>query len=94
MKTINILLIFLMITCYGGVSFAQVYTVPILPWSESFGNHRAVIQVDKPGDAAMIDFLWRRHDLHPENKRFIVIDSATGDTVRNIYRKGSEQRTV
>lgn len=61
------------------------YSVVAVPWTESLGNHRAVIEVDKPSDAVALDLLWRRHDLNPDKRRFIVTDAA-GDTVANIYR--------
>lgn len=63
-----------------------VYTVPESPWPESFGNHRAVLQIDRPAEVVSLDFLWRRHDRTPEDKRFIIIDAKTGDTIQNIYR--------
>lgn len=44
------------------------YSVPEGSWEESFGNHRALIQVDQPEDAVHIKFLWRRHDLSPEKR--------------------------
>jgi hypothetical protein len=87
MKAINIFFVFLIISCFSEISFAQVFTVAKLPWAESFGNHRAVIQVDKQADAVSIDFHWRRHDFDIANKRFLIIEAATGDTVPDIYRE-------
>ncbi len=54
--------------------------------SEEMGNHRAVIQVNKPSDAVKIDFLWRRHDLSPEKRRMVIICAETGKEVSNVYR--------
>jgi len=62
------------------------YAVPKDQWEEKFGNHRAVIKIDKPSDAVSIDFLWRRHDADPEKRRMIVINSFTGEEVLNIFR--------
>ena len=62
------------------------YTVPVSPWSESFGNHRAVIRIARTAEAVSLDLLWRRHDRRPEEKRFLIVNAETGDTVRNIYR--------
>ncbi len=62
------------------------YTVPEVPWEESFGNHRAVIVIDQPTDAVHIKFLWRRHDLSPEKNRMLIIHAGTGDTLKNVYR--------
>jgi hypothetical protein len=65
---------------------APLYSVPESPWPESFGNHRAVIEISKKTDVAILDILWRRHDPDPQKKRFIIVDASTGDTVPNILR--------
>ena len=62
------------------------YSVPSDGWPESFGNHRAVIKLDKPSDAARIDFLWRRHDLSPEKRKMLIVNAETGEEVTDIYR--------
>lgn len=56
-------------------------------WNETFGNHRAVLTVDKAADAVELDMLWRRHDANPEKRQFLIVNAQTGDTVRNIIRK-------
>ncbi|MGV8136075.1 MAG: glycoside hydrolase domain-containing protein [Mangrovibacterium sp.] len=63
----------------------SLYSVADTPWEETFGNHRAVLQVDQPANAALLDILWRRHDRNPGEKRFIIIHES-GDTVQNIHR--------
>jgi hypothetical protein len=66
---------------------AQVkYTVPAIEWQEPFGNHRAVLQIEMPGDIVALDLLWRRHDKNPEDRQFIITNAVTGDTITNIYR--------
>lgn len=62
------------------------YTVPIKPWPESFGNHRAVIEVPKASQLVVLDLYWRRHDQDPQKRLFLIIDAVTGDTIQNIYR--------
>ena len=62
------------------------YTVPAKQWEERFGNHRAIILVDKPSDAVRVDFLWRRHDASPEKRRMMIVCAETGDEIKNIYR--------
>ncbi len=62
------------------------YTTPGIPWPESFGNHRAVLNVMDKAPVVTADILWRRHDRSPENKRFLIINSLTGDSIENIYR--------
>jgi hypothetical protein len=61
------------------------YSNPEKPWNEALGNHRAVLQVDKPADAVKLGLVWRRHDKNPEEKKFIIVNE-TGDTIQNIYR--------
>lgn len=65
---------------------AYVYEVADVPWGEGFGNHRAVVEVGKTAQVVSLDMEWRRPDLHPENKRFLVINAETGDTVRNVKK--------
>lgn len=65
---------------------SYTYKVPEIPWGEGFGNHRAVVEVEKSAQVVSLDMKWRRPDLHPENKRFLVINAETGDTVRNIKK--------
>ncbi len=62
------------------------YSSPPEPWPESFGNHRALLAISDASEALTLDLLWRRHDRQPENKRFIIVEAETGDTVPNIYR--------
>lgn len=87
MKTLLILLL-------TGLTFAGFctnnnvaeYSVPKSPWPETFGNHRAVLEIAKEADVVGLDLFWRRHDRLPENKRFVIVEAASGDTVTNIYR--------
>lgn len=75
------------LTCFCEASnIITEYTVPKSLWPESFGNHRAVLEISKEADVVTLDLLWRRHDRQPDNKRFIIVSAATGDTVSNIYR--------
>lgn len=80
-------LFFLLIQCTVDSNGGDyTYSSPETPWEESFGNHRAVIQVGKAADAVKLDLLWRRHDLNPESRRFMIVNAVSGDTVKNIYR--------
>ena len=62
------------------------YSVPSAPWEESFGNHRAVLQVDQPAEVTALEFEWRRPDKDVDRKRYLIIHAETGDTVPNIKR--------
>lgn len=54
--------------------------------SDSLGNHRVVVSVDKPADAVLATLEWRRRDQNPESKNLIVVDAATGKRVTNVCR--------
>src|SRR5574344_2868292 len=56
------------------------------PWAESLGNHRAVIQIDKPTDVAALNFEWRRPDKEVDQRRMLIINAQTGDTISNVRR--------
>lgn len=85
-KISSLLLIWVSVTCFCKNVSEPEYIIPKTPWPESFGNHRAVLEISEASDAVFLDLLWRRHDLNPENRRFIITEAATGDTVLNIYR--------
>jgi len=75
------------IICFSLIARSQInYTLPSEPWNESFGNHRAIIEVKTCGDAVGLEFLWRRHDKDPGSRRFIIIEATSGDTIKNIFR--------
>lgn len=65
---------------------AQTYSVPSVPWNEAFGNHRAVLSINKPTEAVSLDFNWRRPDKDIDQKRFLIVQAETGDTIANIQR--------
>ncbi len=68
-------------------SFGQVsYSVPSDSWPESYGNHRAVLEVSKPAKVVGLELCWRRHDKHVEDHQFIIINEDSGDTIPNIFR--------
>ena len=73
-------------TDYGLGQRIIPYSVPADQWKEEFGNHRAIIEVNKPYDAVSIDFLWRRHDSSPEKRQMIIINAETGEKIKNIFR--------
>ncbi len=62
------------------------FTIADSPWETGLGNHRAILDVPKDAEAVRFDLLWRRGDRNPEDKKFIILNSVTGDTVRNIHR--------
>jgi hypothetical protein len=52
--------------------------------ADSFGNHRAVVQVSSAAPAVLVDIPWRRPDQHPEAKGVWVVDARTGARVMNV----------
>ncbi len=70
----------------GCLSDLQTYTVSDEPWPESFGNHRAVLQVQADEEAVHIVLPWRRHDPDPQERMLLLIDAASLDTIPNIHR--------
>ena len=85
---INLCLIFVVLFTVAGCNASTEikYTVPLQPWQESFGAHRAVINIAKVTDVAILNLTWRRHDRNPAEKQFIIVNAETGDTIPNIYR--------
>ena len=62
------------------------WTTAGVPWPESFGSQRAIVEIGKPATSVEIDLLWRRHDHNPEERRFLLIEASSGDTIKNISR--------
>ena len=83
---ISILLLSLTIVGQSEIPKYSSYSVPEILWPESFGNHRAVLEISKATQVAILDILWRRHDPDPQKKRFIIVEASTGDTIENILR--------
>lgn len=74
-------------SCDGNtVQAPYLYGIAETPWNEALGNHRAVLTVDAPADAIRLSFDWRRPDKEVEERRFLIIDAETGDTIPNIQR--------
>lgn len=75
------------VSIYGSPDTHQyTYKVPELSWNESFGNHRAVLRIDKPAEVVGLDYRWRRHDAAVGDTRFLIVNAATGDTISNVRR--------
>ncbi len=54
----------------------------------SWGNHRAVVVVerdDQGADAVVVTIPWRRHDPDPASKSIVVVDASTGAPVTDAY---------
>ena len=76
-------LAFFILSC---ISAQAQWVVAKNPWPESFGSQRAVLNIPQAADAAEIQLVWRRHDRDVDQKRFLIVHGATGDTVQNVRR--------
>lgn len=85
LKTVAIFCIVLVSTDVSAQSEIK-YGIAASPWEDGFGNHRAILEVSKSAEAVRLDFNWRRHGLSPEKKELIIVNSKTGDTIKNIQR--------
>ena len=84
--TITVLMVPLLMLASGCSDDPDVFTVSDAPWPESFGNHRAVVQVIGKAEAVRLDLPWRRHDPDPQDRMLVMVSAASGDTVPNIHR--------
>lgn len=71
---------------YAQQTTPYLYKTADAPWKESFGNHRAVLDIAHPAEAVELHFDWRRPDTDVEQKCFLIINANTGDTIKNIKR--------
>ncbi|MBS1920491.1 MAG: hypothetical protein JST17_09570 [Bacteroidetes bacterium] len=60
--------------------------------ADSLGNHRFIVQLSqsefqKNNKIAHVIIPWRRRDFHPELKKIILADAATGKRVMNVFTK-------
>ena len=81
-----ILLVGFTYVCFGNSPIKPQYSVPNSMWPESFGNHRAVLEISEATDIVGLDLVWRRHGPGTAKKRFLIVSAETGDTIPNIYR--------
>lgn len=84
MRLLSLIIILFFVGCKSEKS--NLYSVSENMWNEELGNHRASIQIDQPAEAVTLDIHWRRHDKAPQDKRFLIIEEASGDTIANIFR--------
>ena len=62
------------------------YAVAPNVWEEGLGNHRAVLKINQAAEVVTLKMEWRRPDRNPEDKRFLIVNSVTGDTVSNVRK--------
>ena len=88
-KSLILPCILLLFSLFAG---AQInYEIPEKSWQEPFGNHRAVLEISKASKVVRLNLPWRRHDLNPADRKFMIIHASTGDTIPNIYRYEIDQ---
>ena len=71
-----------------GVRFASGNWEPHLAAGDagiSWGNHRAVVEVDDPSlDAVVASIPWRRHDADPGARSIVVVDAESGERIEDV----------
>ena len=62
-----------------------------LRWdADRHGNHRYLVQVDKPAEAVHVVIPWRRRDAHPEQVA-VIVTAPDGSAVANVLRGTIDQ---
>ena len=74
-----------LITLMTGMAAQGAGDIPhgVGDWPERLGNHRAVVRVDRPGDAVHVRIPWRRIDSAPERKNILVVPGGGTEPVTN-----------
>lgn len=86
LKKISIALLSATVLSATAQQSTYTYSVPDKPWGEGMGNHRAVIEVKSPAEAVELRLDWRRGDDASNQKRFLIINAQTGDTIPNVQK--------
>lgn len=70
------------------IATARAQEVPrgVGDWKVELGNERARVLVSDKVSAVRVHLPWRRRDLKPEKKGLTVVDAATGNPVKNVFR--------
>lgn len=83
-KIITSLFLFLLTITLSAKEYR--YVISPKTWNESLGNHRALLEIKEASHAVSLSFDWRRHDMDVDKRCFLIINSQTGDTIKNIKR--------
>jgi hypothetical protein len=74
-----------MVFACGSASALDEAAYGVGSWPEAgFGNHRAIVEVQRVAPAVRVNIPWRRRDHNPEKIEVIVMDTSTGKRVRNV----------
>ena len=66
------------------------FTIADSAWNvDMLGNHRLIVTVDSAAGSNNLNAIkatlpWRRSDMRPETKKIVVMDSETGEEVKNV----------
>jgi hypothetical protein len=79
------LILVLSVISAAGSETPRAESVPygVASWPAQLGNHRAVVEVERPAKAILVELPWRRRDSEPEKKAVLVFDAATGKRITN-----------
>ncbi|MDQ2863774.1 MAG: DUF6067 family protein [Bacteroidota bacterium] len=74
-----------MFSCITAFSQELSFTNCTNCWNaDSLGNHRVVLEFNKPGKYAKAIIAWRRRDDNPQDKRIIIEDAKTKQRILNV----------
>ena len=65
------------------IPFGHSHDYGIGEWDIHFGNHRALVTVEKDCGAAAVRVAWRRRDIWPERKNVMIYDPVKKQVVDN-----------
>ncbi|MFA0742036.1 MAG: hypothetical protein DFNUSKGM_002156, partial [Candidatus Fervidibacter sacchari] len=74
-----------MASAFAGDEEVSVVDYGVGIWNvDGRGNHRALVKVDRDGDAVWVRIPWRRRDPNPEEKGIRVYDAQTRNRITNV----------
>src|SRR5512146_2581926 len=65
------------------------YSVPGRMWDLNLGQHRARVRVDQAAPAVRAHLPWRLQMKGMDTRQIVVVDVATGQSVRNVVRESA-----
>lgn len=83
----RLLLVSELVWASWATSWAEEVPFELGEWQvEGRGNHRALVQVDEPGDAVWVRIPWRRRDPNAQEKDVRIFDAQTKERITNLVR--------
>ena len=80
------ILLLISVACSCIAAVAQDVPRGIGEWKDELGNERARVLVTQSADAVVVRIPWRRRDAAPDRKNILIVDAASGQTLKNLFR--------